>query len=83
MAVSYDRAQIRAAMELQDPAISGYLDLESGTVVQIIEGDASPAQEVLRAQVMAGYGDRYRFIAGGQATADDTAIDTWLENEGL
>ncbi len=83
MNLSYNRAQIRAAMELQDPAIASFLDLESGTVVQVIEGDSSPAGEFLRTQVMASYGDRYRYIPGGNPAADDDAVAVWLEAEGL
>lgn len=83
MAASYNREQIRAALALTDPAISSYLDLESGQVIQINETDTGAATEQLRNQVMDGYGDRYRYIAGGNAGADDTAVATWLEAEGL
>ena len=37
----------------------------------------------LRNQVMDGYGDRYRYIPGGNAAADDAAVAVWLEAEGL
>jgi hypothetical protein len=32
---------------------------------------------------MDGYGDRYRYIPGGNTAADDAAIDAWLEAEGI
>ena len=83
MAATYDRAQIRAALALTDPAISSYLDLETGQVIQINETDDSPATEQVRNQVMESYGDRYRYISGGNPGADDTAVATWLEAEGL
>lgn len=83
MAATYDRAQIRAALALTDPAISSYLDLETGQVIQINETDDSPATEQTRNQVMDGYGDRFRYIAGGNPAADDAAVATWMEAEGL
>ena len=83
MAASYNREQIRAALALADPALSSYLDLETGQVLQINETDSSPETEKLRDQVMESYGDRYRYISGGNASADDSAVATWLEGEGL
>ena len=83
MAVAFDRGAIRAALALNNPAISSYLDIKSGAVVAINETDAAPATEQLRDQVMNGYGDRYRYIPGGNAAADDAAIAQWLEAEGL
>lgn len=83
MAASYNREQIRAALALADPALSSYLDLETGQVLQINETDSSPETEKLRDQVMESYGDRYRYISGGNAGADDAAVATWLEGEGL
>lgn len=83
MAATYNRAQIRAALAQNDPALSFYLDLETGEVVQINETEESPENDKLRNLVMDGYGDRYRYIPGGNATADDAAIAEWLEAEGL
>lgn len=83
MAATYSRAQIRAALALTDPAISSYLDLETGQVVQINEADDSPATEQVRNQVMDSYGDRFRYIAGGNPAADDAAVATWMDAEGL
>lgn len=83
MAATYDRAQIRAALAQNDPALSFYLDLETGAVLKINETEDSPENDQLRNQVMDGYGDRYRYIPGGNATADDTAVAEWLETEGL
>ena len=83
VAANYNTEQIRAALALTDPAISSYLDLETGQVVQINESDSSPATEALRNQVMDGYGDRYRYIPGGNPAADAGAVATWIEAEGL
>jgi len=80
---AFNREQIRAALALTDPAISSYLDLETGTVVYINETDSSPANDQLRDQVMEGYGDRYRYIPGGNTSADDAAVASWMEAEGL
>ena len=83
MAATYNRAEIRAALAQTDPALSFYLDLETGTVVRIDENDSTPANEQLRDQVMEGYGDRYRYISGGNTSADDAAVVAWIEAEGL
>jgi hypothetical protein len=83
MAATPDRAQIRAALALEDPAVSSFLDCETGNVVQIIEGDDSPANHVLSDQIMEGVGTRYRYIPGGNAAADDAAVAAWLSGEGL
>lgn len=83
MAATFDRAQIRAALALNDPAVSAYLDLESGQVIYDNANDDSPATAELRDQIMAAYGDRYRYIPGGNAAADDAAVASWLEAEGL
>jgi hypothetical protein len=83
VAASYNREQIRAALALTDPALSSYLDLETGAVLQINETKDDPETEKLRNQVMESYGDRYRYISGGNPAADDAAVSTWLEGEGL
>jgi hypothetical protein len=83
VAATYNREQIRAALAQTDPALSFYLDLETGEVVRIDETDSSPANELLRDQVMEGYGDRYRYISGGNPAADDAAVSAWMEAEGL
>jgi hypothetical protein len=83
VAANYNREQIRAALALDDPAISSYLDLETGQVVQINESDTSATTEQLRNQVMESYGDRYRYISGGNPSADDAAVTTWMDGEGL
>lgn len=83
MAVEYNREQIRAALTLTDPAISSFLDLETGKVVQIDENATDPALVELRDQVFASYGDRYRYIPGGNPSADEAAVSGWIENEGL
>jgi hypothetical protein len=83
VAATYNRAEIRAALAQTDPALSFYLDLETGTVVRIDENDSTPANEQLRDQVMEGYGDRYRYISGGNTSADDAAVMAWIEAEGL
>ncbi len=83
MAGEYDRNEIRAALALTDPAMSSYLDLQTGKVVYINESDSSPENESLRNAVMDGYGDRYRYIPGGNTGADDAAVAAWMESEGL
>jgi hypothetical protein len=83
VAAIYNHEQIRAALALTEPAISSYLDLETGQVVQIDEGDSGPATEAMRTLVMDGYGERYRYIPGGNSAADEAAVATWLEAEGL
>lgn len=83
MVVEYDRKQIRVAMTLTDPAISSFLDLQTGNVVQITEGDESVANQQLSVLVMDSYGDRFRYIPGANPSADDAAVGAWLENEGL
>ncbi|HEX5690050.1 MAG TPA: hypothetical protein VFX76_08605 [Roseiflexaceae bacterium] len=83
MAATYNHEQIRAALALTDPAISSYLDLETGQVVQIDESDSSPATEETRNLVMDGYGDRFRYIPGGNSAADASAVASWMEAEGL
>jgi hypothetical protein len=83
VAATYNHEEIRAALAQTDPALSFYLDLETGSVVRIDETDSSPTNEQLRDQVMEGYGDRYRYISGGNPAADDAAVAAWMEAEGL
>ena len=83
MAGTYHRAQSRAALALSDPAVSSFLDLQTGNVVSITEGEQSPANQELSALIMESYGDRFRYIPGGNPAADDAAVSAWLENEGL
>ncbi|MEN9939131.1 MAG: hypothetical protein RLZZ387_5710 [Chloroflexota bacterium] len=80
---NYDREQIRAALALTDPAVSSFLDLQTGKVVRMIEGDTSAENEQISAAIMESYGDRYRYIPGGNTAAADTDVASWLENEGL
>jgi len=81
--VIYDREEIRAALALTDPAVSSFLDLQTGRVVRITEGDQGAPNQELSALVMESYGDRFRYIPGGNTSADDAAVSAWLENEGL
>jgi len=83
VAATYNREQIRAALAQNDPALSFYLDLETGDVIKINETESTPENDQLRDQVMEGYGDRYRYIPGGNANADDGAVAAWLEAEGI
>jgi hypothetical protein len=83
VAATYNREQIRAALAQTDPALSFYLDLETGSVVRIDDTDSSATTEELRNQVMDGYGDRYRYIPGGNPSADAAAVAAWMEAEGL
>lgn len=79
----YNREQIRAALALADPAVSSFLDLETGQVVQITEGDMSAEGQHLSADIMSSIGDRFRYISGGNPAAADADVTSWLENEGL
>lgn len=83
MAVTFDRGAIQAALAMANPAVSSYLDLETGAVVTINEKDSGAENTALRDQVMDGYGDRFRYISGGNPSADDAAVAQWLEGEGL
>lgn len=83
MAITFDRQAIRTALALNDPAVSSFLDLQTGMVVMLTEGDPSPAQTELSQAVMDSYGDRFRYIPGGNGTADDAAVNAWFEAEGL
>ncbi|NOK61150.1 MAG: hypothetical protein GFH27_549307n133 [Chloroflexi bacterium AL-W] len=83
MSVNYNHDQIRAALALTNPAISAYFDLQTGNVVYVNETDTSPENEQLRNVVMESYGERYRYISGGNPAADAAAVAAWLEGEGL
>lgn len=80
---NYNRQQIIVALAETDASYSNYLDLETGEVIRINDTDDSPATEEVRQKIMEGYGDRYRYIPGGNASPDDSAVQTWLEAEGL
>ena len=79
----YNLSQIRAALAETSAEHSFYLDLQTGEVVAVHDTDPSPEAEELRNQIMEGYGDRYRYIPGGNAAADDAAVSVWFEAEGL
>ncbi len=83
MAASFNREQIRAALAETDPAYSFYLDLESGEVVRVPDTEDSPEAEALRNQVMEGYGDRFRYIPGGNPSPTDADVQNWMDAEGL
>ena len=63
--------------------LSGDLPFLQWTLVSITEGDPSPANQELSALIMESYGDRFRYIPGGNPAAVDAAVSAWLENEGL
>ena len=83
MAVTFQRDQIRKALGENDPNFSNYLDMQTGTVIRVNDTDASADAEKTRNQIMEGYGDRYRYIPGGNASAGDGDVAKWLEAEGL
>lgn len=83
MAGSYNLAQIRAALAETDPACSFYLDLETGEVIRVPDTEETPEAEALRSLVMDGYGDRFRYIPGGNSTPNDDDVQNWLVAEGL
>lgn len=83
MAVSYNRDQIRIALVETDPNFSNYLDLQTGDVIKIQDTDDSPEAEQLRGQIMESYGDRYRYIPGGNPSPEEADVQAWLDAEGL
>jgi hypothetical protein len=83
VAGSYNRDQIRAALAETDPAYSFYLDLETGQVVKVPDTETTPEAEALRNSVMEGYGDRFRYIPGGNAAPSDADVQGWLDAEGI
>lgn len=83
MAVSYNRDDIRAALAETDPACSFYLDLETGQVLRVPDTEETPEAENLRNMVMDGYGDRFRYIPGGNSAPSDADVQNWLDAEGL
>jgi hypothetical protein len=78
-----NRDQIRAALAETDPAYSFYLDLQTGEVVKVPDTEATPEAEELRNNVMEGYGDRFRYIPGGNPAPSDAAVQDWLDAEGI
>ena len=78
-----NREQVLNALRMTDPSKSCYLDLESGAVIQTDDTATDAESETLRTQIMEGYGERYRYVSGGNPDADDPAVDAWLEGEGL
>mgnify|MGYP007064734782 CR=1 FL=1 len=83
MAAPLDRDQILQALRMTDTAKSCYLDLESGNVIVTDDTATDPETEAQRNAIMEGYGDRYRYVSGGNPDADDAAVTAWLEGEGL
>jgi hypothetical protein len=79
----YKRDQISVALAETDPSYSNYLDLETGEVIRMNDTDEAPETQQLRDKVMEGYGDRFRYIPGGNPSPDDAAVQAWLEAEGL
>ncbi len=80
---NFNRDQIKTALAENDASYSNYLDLNTGEVVRMNDTDTSPDTEQLRTMVMEGYGDRFRYIPGGNPSPDDGAVDAWIEAEGL
>ncbi len=80
---NYNRDQIKTALAETDASYSNYLDMQTGEVIRMNDTDDSPDTEEIRNKVMEGYGDRYRYIPGGNPSPDDSAVDAWLEAEGL
>jgi hypothetical protein len=83
VAASFNRDQIRAALGETDPAYSFYLDLETGEVVRVPDAEQTDEAESLRNKVMDGYGDRFRYIPGGNPSPTDADVQSWLEAEGI
>jgi hypothetical protein len=83
VAASFNREQIRAALGETDPAYSFYLDLETGEVVKVPDAEQTPEAEAIRNKVMDGYGDRFRYIPGGNSGATDADVQSWMDAEGI
>ena len=83
MAAPINRSHILNALRMSDPSKSSYLDLETGMVLQVDDTASDVATEAQRTAIMEGYGERYRYVSGGNAAADDDAVQTWLDGEGL
>lgn len=83
MSGSYNRDQIKTALAASDPAYSYYLDLETGEVVKVPDAEQSAEAEAVRNQVMEGYGERYRYIPGGNPDPADADVQSWMDAEGL
>jgi hypothetical protein len=83
MAAPIDRSQVLNALRMADPSKSSYLDLETGAVIYIDDTATDPETEAQRTAIMEGYGDRYRYVSGGNADADEAAVQAWLDGEGL
>jgi hypothetical protein len=83
MAAPIDRIQVLNALRLTDSSKSSYLDLETGKVLLIDDTATDAETETQRTAIMEGYGDRYRYVSGGQVDADDAAVQAWLDGEGL
>ncbi len=83
MVAPIDRSQILRALRMADPSKSSYLDLATGMVLQVDDTANDAGTEAQRTAIMEGYGDRYRYVAGGNPVADADAVQTWLDGEGL
>jgi predicted exporter len=83
VAATFNREQIRSALGASDAAYSYYLDLESGEVVRVPDAEDTPEAEALRNKVMEGYGDRFRYIPGGNSSPSEADVQTWMDAEGL
>ncbi len=83
MAGNFNREQIRAALAETNPAYSFYLDLETGEVLKVPDAEETAEAEALRTMVMEGYGDRFRYIPGGNPAPSDADVQGWMEAEGI
>jgi hypothetical protein len=83
VAGNFNRDQIRAALAETNPAYSFYLDLETGEVLKVPDAEETSEAEALRNMVMEGYGDRFRYIPGGNPAPSDADVQSWMEAEGI
>ncbi|HEY1015241.1 MAG TPA: hypothetical protein VGE07_21225 [Herpetosiphonaceae bacterium] len=83
MPAPIDRSEVLKALQLTDTAKSSYLDLETGKVILIDDTATDADTEARRTEIMEGYGDRFRYVSGGQADASDASVQEWLDGEGL
>jgi hypothetical protein len=53
------------------------------SVVKVPDAEQSPEAEAIRTRVMDGYGERFRYIPGGNDSASDADVQSWMDAEGL
>jgi len=52
-------------------------------VLRVPDTEETPEADALRNMVMDGYGDRFRYIPGGNPAPSDADVQGWMDAEGL